>query len=78
MESITEAARSGDPRRLLEAMRDLVATQLDEGVPPRDMASLTKRLREITEDIAELDAAEKGDAVGVAAATPDAPLRVAS
>jgi len=59
-------------------MRDRIANDLDEGVPARDLASLTKRLMEITREIATIDAEEKGDAVGHAAATPDQPLRIAS
>jgi hypothetical protein len=52
-------------------MRDLVAKQLDEGVPPRDLASLTKRLMEIRKEIEVIDAAGKSNAVGDAASTPD-------
>lgn len=76
--SIAQAASEGTQRDLLVAMRDRIAGDLDEGVPARDLASLTKRLMEITREIAAIDAAEKGDAVGDAAATPDVPLRIAS
>jgi hypothetical protein len=76
--SIAEAAAHGTQRDLLVAMRDRIAADLDEGVPARDLASLTKRLMEITREIATIDAQEKGDAVGDAAATPDVPLRIAS
>lgn len=76
--SIAEAAAHGTPRDLLIAMRDRIASDLDEGVPSRDLASLTKRLMEITREIAAIDAEDQGDTVGAAAATPDQPLRIAS
>lgn len=69
--NISDAAASGTERDLLVAMRDKIAADLDEGVPPRDLASLTKRLMEITREIKAIDAAENGDEVGDAAATPD-------
>ena len=76
--SIAQAASEGTQRALLVALRDRIAGDLDEGVPARDLASLSKRLMEITREIAAIDAEEKGDAVGNAAATPDQPLRIAS
>lgn len=69
---VASAARTGTARDLLVSMRDLIAKQLDEGVPPRDMASLTKRLMEIRKEIEAVDAAGNSDAVGSAASTPDA------
>lgn len=60
-------------RDLLVALRDKIAGDLDDGVPARELASLSKRLVDITDQIAELDAEEKGDDVGDAAATPDEP-----
>ena len=70
--SIVSAASSGSSLDVLRAMRDLIARALDEGVPPRDLASLTKRLLEITKEIEAADAARTGDDIGQAAATPDA------
>ena len=49
-------------------------TLLDDGVPARELASLSKRLVDIAEEIAEIDADKKGDDVGDAAATPDEPF----
>lgn len=71
--SISSAAKSGDRRRLLAALRDNISKELDEGVPPRDLASLSKRLVDIANEIAEIDAEVEGDDVGKAAATPDEP-----
>lgn len=69
--SIAAAAASGDERALLVAMRDLIATDLDAGVPARDVASLTRRLLEVSGRIAAIDAAGKEDGVGAAASTAD-------
>jgi len=67
---IGRAAATGR-RELLVALRDSIAARLDEGVPPRDMASLSLRLVNIADEIAALDAEENGDDVGSAAAIPD-------
>lgn len=54
--SITEAASKGTHRELLVAMRDRIATAVeDEKCPPRDLASLTLRLAKIAEEIKALD-----------------------
>lgn len=71
--NIADAAANGTERDLLVAMRDQIAANLDEGVPPRDLASLTKRLMEITREIKAIDAAENGDDVGNAADAADEP-----
>ncbi len=71
LRGVASAARTGTARDLLVSMRDLIAKQLDEGVPPRDLASLTKRLMEIRKEIDTLDAATSKDTVSAAAATPD-------
>lgn len=56
--SVAEAAK-GDPRELLVAMRDRIAQAVSNpDCPPRDLASLTKRLQDIAKDIATLDALE--------------------
>lgn len=58
-------------RELLRALRDRIATDIDEGVPARDLASLSKRLLDISKELEELEVAEDGDDVSAAAATPD-------
>ena len=68
--SIQDAAHAGE-RELLVSLMDRIAADLDEGVPARDLASLSKRLMEVQREIKALDAAEDGDDVGNAAATPD-------
>lgn len=70
---VQSSAASGDRRALLEALRDNISSQIDAGVPPRDLASLSLRLLAIAGEIAEIDAVEEGDDVGTAAETPDEP-----
>lgn len=48
-----EEIKSGDRRRALVALRDEIAVNIEAGVAARDLASLSKRLHEI---INELDA----------------------
>lgn len=69
--TIKAAAASGSRMDLLVAMRDKIAAELDEGVPARDLASLTRRLMEITREVEAILAGERGDDVGEAADTPD-------
>lgn len=70
--SILAATKEG-PRAVLEALRDRIAADIDGGVPPRDLASLSKRLMELEEQLEALDSAEVGD-VARAAEVPDEPL----
>ena len=61
--TLAEAAKSGDHRALLVAMRDRIATAVqDPECPPRDLAALTRRLNEIAKDIRALDAAVQQEA----------------
>ena len=54
--NVAEAARSGNQRDLLVAMRDRIAeTVVKPDCPPRELAALTKRLQDIVRDIAALD-----------------------
>lgn len=68
--TIRNAAKKGK-RQLLEAMRDKVAATLDDGVAPRDMASLTKRLMEIDEELEAVIVQEEGDVIGDATKLSD-------
>lgn len=58
--SIVAAAADGDRLDLLIAMRDRIARALDGDCPPRDLAALTKRLDDIVEKIAAIEAAQQG------------------
>lgn len=56
-QTVAEAAATGDQRALLVAMRDRIAKAVaDENCPPRDLASLTKRLDDIAEKLKMIDA----------------------
>lgn len=61
--TVAEAARSGDPKALLVAMRERIAeTVSNMACPPRDLASLTRRLQDISKEIAAINHAEKAEA----------------
>lgn len=62
--SVTKAAQEGTPRDLLVSMRDRVAIDIENpNTQSRDLAALTRRLMEIMNEIAAIDAreAEEGD-----------------
>lgn len=59
--SVSQAAR-GTQRELLVAMRDRIATAVtNPDCPPRDLASLTKRLADIAKEIESIDARSVDD-----------------
>ena len=61
--SVTEAAELGDHKGLLVAMRERIASAVSASeCPPRDLASLTRRLQDISKEIAAIDHAEKAEA----------------
>lgn len=65
--SITEAADKGTQRELLVAMRARIAkTVEDPKCPPRDLASLSRRLMELAREIEQIDIAaeEEGGTSG--------------
>ena len=65
-QSVAEAAKSGDHRALLVAMRDRIAVAVaNPDCPPRDLAALTRRLQDIAKEIEAIDmrAKEEGDDV---------------
>ena len=68
--SVAQAAAGGDHRELLVAMRERIAqTVSNPECPPRDLASLTRRLQDIAKEIEAMDlrAKEEGaDAADVA------------
>ena len=70
MARVSDAAKVGR-RELLEALRDNIADQIDRGVPARDLASLSRRLLDISAELDGVVAAEEGDEIGEAASTPD-------
>ena len=75
--SVTEAASEGTRLELLVAMRSRVASAVeDPNTPPRDLAALTRRLLEIANEIATIEAQAElsEDSVAAAAAVPDEPF----
>ena len=77
MTSVTLAASDGSRLDLLVAMRARVAAAVeDDDTPPRDLAALTRRLLEIANEIAAIEAqtALAEDSVAAAAAIPDEPF----
>ena len=70
--SVTEAAKVGTTRELLVAMRDRIAqTVEDAATPPRDLASLTKRLTETVREIEAIDAREQQEEAAEGACVDD-------
>ena len=61
-----KSAAADSYRELLVALRNNIAGQIDAGVPPRDLASLSRRLLEIAAELEALDAraAEEGGSKG--------------
>ena len=51
MTNLVEAAKSGDKRQTLEALRDILAATIQKCESGRDMASNTKRLMEVMEEL---------------------------
>jgi len=75
--SVTEAAAQGSRLDLLVAMRSRVATAVeDPDTPARDLAALTRRLLEIANEIAAIEAQQElaEDSIAAAAAMPDEPF----
>ena len=70
--TVHAAAEGGSRRELLVALRSRIATGIDNpNTPARDLAALSLRLLDIARELELLDAAEKADDIGEAAATPD-------
>jgi hypothetical protein len=62
--SVTQAADGGTSRELLVALRTRIAKQVEDvNCPPRDLASLSRRLLEIAKEIEALDAAAEQEAI---------------
>lgn len=71
MGAIASAARDGDDRDLLVALRDRLAEAIDDPeCPKRDLAALTRRLQDTVKEISAYDAQAREDADD-AAVTPD-------
>jgi len=61
--TVAQAAESGDHKGLLVAMRERIATAVSASdCPPRDLSSLTRRLQDISKELAAIAHAEKAEA----------------
>ncbi len=61
--TVAGAARSGDRRELLEALRDRISRTIDDpNCPARDLAALSRRLQELDKELAALTEAEAEEA----------------
>lgn len=69
--SVSQAARSGDRLELMRALRDKIASEITSGVAPRDLASLSRRLIELSKEIESLADIEEDDPVTVASRAAD-------
>lgn len=70
-QSVSAAASSGDRRALLVSLRERISQDIDEGVPARDLASLSLRLLAIAKEIDDIDTESEGDEIDEAADSPD-------
>jgi hypothetical protein len=60
--SLSDAAKSGDRRKTLEELRDVLASTVDEA-QPQYRAALAKQLAAVMVELAEIAPARKDDAV---------------
>ncbi len=68
--NVAEAAAGGNRYELLLAMRERVAEAVsDPGCPPRELASLTRRLQDIAKEISELEERIRQEAGDINAST---------
>lgn len=56
--TITEASEAGDRLGILRCLQDTIAREIEAGIPPRDLAALSRRLMEIAKEVDELEAVE--------------------
>lgn len=80
---VAEAAATGDHRRILEALRDRLAAELDDDdTPPQSVAGLAKQLAAVSSDLDHLTPPEVSNLDEIANARarrrsgkPDTPVR---
>jgi hypothetical protein len=54
-QTLEQAARSGDQRALLMALRDVIASRISDGCAARDLASLSRQLVSIVAELETID-----------------------
>jgi hypothetical protein len=60
---LSETASTGDRRRTLEELRDVLAQAIDAGPPARDLSPLSRQFAAVLKELGELAPARKDDAV---------------
>lgn len=69
---VRDAAASGNRKALLEAMQERIARAVeDTNTPPRDLASLSRRLQDISRELESMADPEERDGDNGPAATGD-------
>jgi hypothetical protein len=63
MSNVGAAAASGDRLKLLKALRDRIALEIED-CPTRDLSPLTRRLQDIVNDIGELEEQQRQEKPG--------------
>lgn len=71
--TLIEAARSGDRKAFLQALRDELATKISAGMAPRDLPPNVRLLNETMRELDEIEARESEEAADAASA-PDEDL----
>lgn len=56
--TLTEASEAGDRLGILLCLQDTIAREIEAGIPPRDLAALSRRLMEIAKEVEDLKAVE--------------------
>lgn len=56
--TISEASEAGDRLGILLCLQDTIAREIEAGIPPRDLAALSRRLMEIAKEVEDLRAVE--------------------
>ena len=70
--TVSQAAATGNHRALLVAMRERIAKAVSNpDCPPRDLASLTRRLQDIAKEIEAIDLRAKEDGADAADVAAD-------
>lgn len=70
--TITQAAAAGTQKELLVALRERLASAIeDPKCPPRDLAALSRRLQDVGRDIETIEAREKQEAAEDGNGKPD-------
>jgi hypothetical protein len=63
--NLTYAATSGDRLATLRALRDRLAEEIDASKSARDIASLSKQMTEVLEQIDKIESSKSGDEVTI-------------